>query len=242
MNIPASRRSPPATERAPAARAAPAAALLKALPLFKALDAATLARLAAATERRAVRRGVRVFSRGDIPTGMYVVVYGQIRLLGRARGGGERLAGVAGPGHSFGEPVMFLGRPALVDAEAATDALVLHLPRDAVFAEIDGNPGFARRLLAGLSARLEGMVLQQEQHAQSSGRARLAHYLVQQAGDRPGEPFTLPAAKAAVAAHLRFTPEHFSRLLHELEAEGLLRIEGRRITLLQPAKLAAPHR
>lgn len=219
----------------------PARALLKALPLFKALDEPTLARLAAATERRAVPRGARVFSRGDIPTGMYVVVYGQVRLLGRARGG-QRLAGVAGPGDSFGEPVMFLGRPALVDAEAATDALVLHLPSDAVFDEIERNPRFARRLLAGLSARLEGMVRQQEQHAHAGGRGRLAHYLLQQAGANAGEAFTLPAAKAAVAAHLRLTPEHFSRLLHELEAEQLLRVDGRRITLLQPGRLAGGHR
>jgi CRP/FNR family transcriptional regulator, dissimilatory nitrate respiration regulator len=211
------------------------------LPLFAALDAPTLERLAAATERRAVQRGVRVFSRGDRPTGMYVVVYGQVRLLGRARGGGVRLVGVAGPGHSFGEPVMFLDRPALVDAEAATDALVLHLPREAVLQEIGSSPRFARRLLAGLSARLEGMVLQQELRASSGGRARLAQYLLQQAGDRPGESFTLPAAKAAVAAHLHVTPEHFSRLLHELEAEHLLRIERRRITLLDPRRLAALH-
>jgi CRP/FNR family transcriptional regulator, dissimilatory nitrate respiration regulator len=211
------------------------------LPLFAALDAPTLERLAAATERRAVQHGVRVFSRGDRPTGMYVVVYGQVRLLGRARGGGVRLVGVAGPGHSFGEPVMFLDRPALVDAEAATDALVLHLPREAVLQEIGSSPRFARRLLAGLSARLEGMVLQQELRASSGGRARLAQYLLQQAGDRPGESFTLPAAKAAVAAHLHVTPEHFSRLLHELEAEHLLRIERRRITLLDPRRLAALH-
>ena len=242
MSTPASRRSPPATERPRAARAQPAAALLKALPLFKALDEPSLARLAAATERRAIRRGVRVFSRGDTPTGMYVVVYGQVRLLGRARGGGERLAGVVEPGHSFGEPVMFLGRPALVDAEASCDTLLLHLPSEVVFAEIEHNPRFARRLLAGLSARLEGMVRQQEGHAQSGGRARLAQYLVQQAGDAPTAPFTLPAAKAAIAAHLRLTAEHFSRLLHELEAERLLRVEGRRITLLEPQRLAALRR
>jgi CRP-like cAMP-binding protein len=239
LSIPAGNRSAPATERRAGARAVPALALLKALPLFKALDAAALARLAAATERRPFAPGQRVFSRGDAPTGLYVLVYGQVRLLGRARGGGERLAGVVLPGHSFGEPVMFLERPALVDAEAATDALVLHLPKEAVFEEIERNPRFARRLIAGLSTRLEALVQQQERHDLGGGRARLADYLLRQAGERVEAPFALPAAKAAVAAHLRLTPEHFSRLLHELAAERLLRVEGRRITLLQPSRLAA---
>ena len=236
MNIPAGN---PSAERRAGTRAVPALALLKALPLFKALDAAALARLAAATERRLFARGQRVFARGDDPTGLYVLVHGQVRLLGRARGGGERLAGVVQPGHSFGEPVMFLERPALVDAEAATDALVLHLPKEVVFDEIERNPRFARRLIAGLSARLEALVQQQERHELGGGRARLAGYLLRQAGERVDVPFTLPAAKAAVAAHLRLTPEHFSRLLHELAGEQLLRVEGRRITLLQPSRLAA---
>lgn len=240
MSTPAGNRSaPPPTERRSAAKAVPAGALLKSLPLFKALDEASLGRLAAATHRRVLARGERVFSRGDDPEGMYVVVYGQVRLLGRARGGGERLAGVVDAGHSFGEPIMFLERPALVDAEAATDALVLQLPKEAVFAEIERNPRFARRLIAGLSSRLEALVQQQERQDRGGGRARVVDYLLRQGGSAAGVPFTLPAAKAAVAAHLRLTPEHFSRLLHELAAEELLRIDGRRITLLQPLRLAA---
>jgi CRP/FNR family transcriptional regulator, dissimilatory nitrate respiration regulator len=217
----------------------PAIALLKSLPLFKALDEPSLARLAAATQRRVLARGERIFSRGDDPLGLYVVVYGQVRLLGRARGGGVRLAGVVEAGHGFGDAVMFLERPALVDAEAAADTLLLLLPKDAVFAEIDTSPRFARRLIAGLSARLEALVQQQERHDRGGGRSRMADYLLRQGSDTPDIPFTLPAAKAAVAAHLRLTPEHFSRLLHELAAERLLRVEGRRITLLEPGRLAA---
>lgn len=239
LSTPAGKTSTPATERRTAARGVPALALLKSLPLFKALDEPSLARLAAATQRRVLARGERVFSRGDDPLGLYVVVYGQVRLLGRARGGGVRLTGVIEAGHSFGDAVMFLERPALVDAEAAADSLLLLLPKEAVFAEIERNPRFARRLIAGLSARLEALVQQQERQDRGTGRSRVVDYLMRQAGDAPEAPFTLPAAKAAVAAHLRVTPEHFSRLLHELAAAQLLRVDGRRITLLQPTRLAA---
>jgi CRP-like cAMP-binding protein len=239
LSIPGSNPSGRGTERRGAAQPVPAIALLKSLPLFKALDEPSLGRLAAATRRVTVARGERIFQRGDDPLGLYVVVYGQVRLLGRARGGGVRLAGVVEAGHSFGDAVMFLQRPALVDAEAATDALLLLLPKDAVFAEIEHNPRFARRLIAGLSARLEALVQQQERQDRGGGRARVADYLLRQAGDAPGVACTLPAAKAAVAAHQRLTPEHFSRLLHELAAQQLLSVDGRRITLLQPQRLAA---
>lgn len=220
-------------------RAVPTQELLKAQPLFKALDPASLARLAQAVERRPVRRGEQVFRRGDRPTGLYVLVYGQVRLLGPGRAGGQRLTGVVEPGQSFGEPVMFLDRPALVHAEAATDSLVLHLPKEVVFEEIERSPRFARRLIAGLSSRVEALVRQAERQDLGGGRERLADYLLRQAGSAPAEPFTLPASKAAVAAHLLLTPEHLSRLLRELVDEGLLRMEGRRFTLLQPQRLAA---
>lgn len=213
---------------------------LAALPLFKALDASALARLAAATTRRALQRGERVFSKGDAVTGMYVVVYGEIRLVARSPVRGERLTGVVRPGHSFGEPVMFLERPAVVDAEAATDALVLHLPKEAVFDEIERNPRFARRMLAGLSQRVESLVQELDRQALGGGRARLVEYLLRGADAGPGPRIvTLPAAKGAIASHLNLTPEHFSRLLRELADQGLVQVKGRSITVPDPGRLAA---
>jgi CRP-like cAMP-binding protein len=111
---------------------------------------------------------------------------------------------------------------------------VLHLPKEAVFAELERSPLFARHLVAGLSARVEALVQERERHDRGDGRARLADYLERQAGGTADRSFVLPATKAAVAAHLHLTPEHFSRLLHGMVQEGLLRVEGRRITLLQP--------
>ena len=61
-STPAGSPSPKRIER-PGRRGVPAAALLKALPLFHALDAGTLARLAAASERLPLRRGAYAFRR-----------------------------------------------------------------------------------------------------------------------------------------------------------------------------------
>ncbi len=218
-------------------------AFLAALPLFKALDEATLARLAAATTRRALARGERLFSKGDVAKGMYVVVHGEIKLVARSPVRGERLTGVVGPGRSFGEPVMFLERPAVVDAEAAGDALVLYLPKEAVFAEIERNPRFARRIIASLSQRIESLVHELDRQSLGSGRARLIDYLVRRAGNHPGPRLvTLPATKAAIASQLNLTPEHFSRLLHELATAGLLQVEGRRIIVPDVERLAGSER
>jgi CRP-like cAMP-binding protein len=174
---------------------------------------------------------------------MYVVVHGEIRLIARSSARGERLTGVVAAGRSFGEPVMFLERPALVDAEAAGDALVLQLPKEAVFAEIERSPRLARRIVASLSQRIESLVHELERQALGSGRARLIDYLVRRAGRHRGPQLvTLPATKAAIASQLNLTPEHFSRLLHELVAAGLLQVEGRRINVPDVERLARSER
>ena len=214
---------------------------LASVPLFRELDAASLDRLAAGAERRELKRGARLFRKGDPVTGMYVVVFGEIHLIATTPARGARLTGVAGPGQSFGEPVMFLERPAVVDAQAATDALVLQLPASLVFDEIERNPRFARRMIAGLSRRVEALVRELDRHAGGTGRTRLAAYLLRgHEGGATGELVVkLPATKAAVATQLNLTPETFSRLLRELADRGLIRVQGLTIVVPDAARLAA---
>lgn len=209
----------------------PTAALLARLPLFKDLDGAALARLAAETLRHRLKRGEVLFRKGETATGIYVVVYGDINLISTTPARGSRLTGTVGPGQSFGEPLMFLERPTLVEAQAACDALVLQVPKAPLFTELDRSPKFARQMIAGLSRRIESLVRELDRQAIGSGTARFAAYLLRQARGEPSLTFTLPAAKAEVAAHLNLSPEHFSRILHDLAAAGLLQVQGRRIVV-----------
>lgn len=214
--------------------------MLAALPLFKGLDPAALGRLAAAAERVPLVRGGLLFDRGAPATGMYLVVYGEIKLLSHTPVRGRRLAGIVGPGQSFGEPVMFLERPALVQARAASDALLLHLPKQAVFDEIERNPKFARRMIAGLCTRIERLVQALDRSPAGAGRDRLVAWLLRgRTGSAGPLTIALSVSKAELASQLHLTPEHFSRLLHELAGAGLLQVDGRRITVPDPQRLAA---
>lgn len=126
---------------------------------------------------------------------------------------------------------MFLERRTLVTAQAAGDALVLHLLKEAVFAELDRNPRFARRMIAGLSQRVESLVRELDRQSVASGTERLVAFLLQHDRGETGLVLTLPAAKAEIASQLNLTPEHFSRILHDLAQTGVLQIRGRRITV-----------
>jgi CRP-like cAMP-binding protein len=214
-------------------------AFLARVPLFKELDAATLAGLAAGTTRRTLKRGETLFRKGDPATGMYLVVHGEIKLVSTTPVRGARLSGIVGPGQSFGEPVMFLERPALVEAQAASDALVLHLPKEVVFAEIERSPKFARRMIAGLSKRVESLVRELDRQAIGSGTQRFIAYLLRERHSEPGPmAIRLPATKAEIASQLNLTPEHFSRILRELTDTGLVTLDGRKVTVPDAHALA----
>jgi CRP-like cAMP-binding protein len=211
--------------------------LLARLPLFKELGAASRTRIAAGARKVRLARGATLFRRGEVPTGFHVVVYGRIQL--RAPGArGKRLSGIVGAGRSFGEPVMFLGKPYVVDAVADDDTLLIHVPKELVFAEIEASPQFARRLIAGLASRIEALVHELEAQAGGTALQRLATYLLRgQAATQGQASVTLPATKAAVASQLGMTPEHLSRLLRELTARDLLQVQGRRIEIADVARL-----
>lgn len=206
--------------------------------LFGRLDAASRGRIAARVTKVRVRRGETVFERGAMPSGFFVVVFGEIALIAHGARG-PRLTGLVTPGRSFGEPIMFLDKPYLVDARAQTDALLLHVPKDAVFAEIDRNPAFARHMIAGLAARIEALVREIDAHAGGSAQERLVAYLLRSSRTRDGEAtVTLSTSKAAVASQLGLTAEYLSRILHDLARRKLLRVEGRRIVIADVDTLA----
>lgn len=207
--------------------------------LFKQLDSAARGRIAAQATKLRLRRGDAVFRCGETPRGFFVVVFGDIALIAQSARG-PRLTGLVGPGRSFGEPVMFLGKPYIVDARAQTDALLLFVPKEAVFEEIERNSAFAHRMIAGLATRIETLVRELDRQAGGSARERLIDYLLRAGGRREGQvAVQLPTTKAALASQLGLTAEHLSRTLRDLAQRGLVRIDGRRIVIADARALAA---
>jgi CRP-like cAMP-binding protein len=204
------------------------------LPLFKELAGAELDRIAAGTTELHVPRGEVLFNKGDPCVGFHVVIYGQVKLAFVTPGGGEKVVEIVAPGHSFGEALMFMDKPYIVMAQTLADSLLLHVAKQTVFDELAREPMFARKMLAGLSRRLHGLITDVESLSLQSGLQRVIGYLLRQDDTQPAEKstvVTLQVAKAVVASRLNLTPEHFSRILHELAQSDLIRVDGREITI-----------
>ena len=216
-------------------------AFLANLPLFSDCGETDLERIAAGSQVSHADKGTVIVRRGEPCTGFHAVVYGQVKLGFTSAQGSEKVVDIIGPKQTFGEALMFLERPYIVSAQAIADSMLIHVGKTAVFKEIDADPAFARRMLSGLSRRLHSLVNDVEAYSLRSGAQRVIGYLLR---DEPADAatgneltVTLNTSKNIIASRLNLTPEHFSRVLHELTNAALITVEGRRVHILDVERL-----
>jgi CRP-like cAMP-binding protein len=155
--------------------------------------------------------------------------------------GAEKVVEIIGPGQSFGEALMFLEKPYIVFARALEDCMLLHISKRVMFEELRREPEFARKVISGLARRLHGLVKDVEAYTLRSGAERVIGYLLRDAPSNGGgnvTTITLNAGKSVIASRLNMTPEHFSRILHELQSDGLIEVNGRSIRIPDLARLS----
>ncbi|MGB6102884.1 MAG: Crp/Fnr family transcriptional regulator [Pusillimonas sp.] len=208
------------------------------LPLFNELSAHELDILATGTTEVQLARGEMVFHRGDPCVGFHTVVYGQIKLMFVSPMGGEKVVRLIGPGDSFGEALMFLDKAYIVSAQALADTMLLHVDKSVLLAELARQPEFARKMLAGLSQRLHSLMSDVEAYSLRSGTQRVIGYLLKDGHCQDGRQFRLETSKTVIASRLNLTPEHFSRILHDLCAHEFIAVKGREVTILDVARLS----
>jgi CRP-like cAMP-binding protein len=216
---------------------------LSVLPLFCDIDRDELHRLAQGCQLRRLARGDMLFRQGDPCDAFHVVITGQVKLFVISPAGQEKVIEIVGPSGSFAEALMFLGKPCMVNAQAMGDSLLLSVQREAVLQEVERDPRFALRMLAGLSRRLHGLVHDVQAQSLQNGVQRVIGYLLRDQPEAEGAPsqvtVSLPVSKATIASRLSLTPEYFSRVLRELEDARLIEVDKRDIRILDVSRLAA---
>jgi len=214
-------------------------AFLANLAMFCEMGPAELDRIAAATVPQYFDKGQSIVQCGDPCTGFHVVVYGQVKLAFTSPQGVEKVVEIVRPGQSFGEALMFLDKPYIVFAQALADSMLLHVAKHVVCEELGPNT-FGRHMIAGLARRLHGLVRDVEAYTLRSGQDRVIGYLLAElpegTASGPADVHLTPG-KSVLASRLNMTPEHFSRILHELASQGLIEVNGRSIRVPDIARL-----
>jgi CRP/FNR family transcriptional regulator len=179
-----------------------------------------------------------VFHEGDPGIGFYMVAAGKVKIYKMSPDGKEQILHIFGPGEPFGEVPVFHGNPFPANASTLTEAELLFFPRPAFVELITRTPSLALNMLAVLAQRLRRFATQIENLSLKEVPGRLASYLGYLAEEQ-GNPdrVVLDIPKGQLASLLGASSETLSRIFARMTDEGLIRVEGRTIHLLDQAAL-----
>lgn len=201
--------------------------------LFNGLPADQLREIAAISVSKRYHKNVSIFFEGDPGIGFYMVVSGKVKIFKTSLDGKEQILHIFGPGEPFGEVPVFHGSPFPANAETLTDSELLFFPRPEFVRLVTANPSLALNMLAVLSHRLRRFAAQIENLSLKEVPGRLASYLLYLAEEQQRQDFVvLDIPKGQLASLLGTSSETLSRIFAKMTDEGLIRVEGKTIYLL----------
>ena len=219
------------------------AGTLRHVPVFSGLDETQLDFLVSRTVERKVGSNELLFSEGDPCEGLYVVQTGNVRIFKSAATGREQVLAIEGPGSSIAELPVFDGGNYPASAQALNDGSVLFVSKQAFQSLCLQHPEVALKVLKVVGTRLRRLVGIIEELSFTTVRHRLVALLLRMSKtgkkSAAGIEFTLNENNQELAAQLGTVRELVSRNLSRLQAEGLIVMDGRHISIPRPEKLAA---
>lgn len=206
--------------------------------LFDGLPSDQVEALAEIAVIKNYEKGENIFFEGDLGIGFYVVGSGKVKISKISFAGKEHILHIFGGGEPFGEVPVFNGMPFPATAEALIKTKTIFFPREKFVLLVEANPSLALNMLAVLSFRLRKFATQIENLSLKEVPARLASYLVYLSEEQENEKVVeLDISKGQLASLLGTIPETLSRIFSKMNDEGLIQVNGKRITLLDPEGL-----
>ena len=205
-------------------------ARLRDVPFFRELPGDVIDAIRRGGTVRHFARGEPLFVRGEAPKGLFVVIEGRVRVYQIGDTGREHVLTVEGPGCSVAELPLFDGGPYPAFAEAAEESRVFTLGRERFRELLRERPELAEQIIRALAGRLRRLVQTVEGLALKEVRQRVAALLLQLV-EAHGTEFTLPFSIEQIAGQLGSAREVISRALHGFAHDGLIELEGRRVTI-----------
>ena len=208
------------------------------VPSFSGLPEDQLKEIRNIAVDRHFNKGEIIFSDGDEGNGFFVVVEGLVKIFKVSAEGKEQILHIYGPGEPFGQVAVYAGRSYPASAQAIAKSHVLFFPRTAFINLITRIPSLAMNMLAVLSKRLREFTVQVENLSLKEVPGRLAAYLVYLADEQEKEDIiSLSISKGQLASLLGTIPETLSRIFARMTELDLIKIDGRRIKLLNRSGL-----
>ena len=212
---------------------------LKKCPLFAGIDQGDIPALLAclqARERR-MQREEFLFSAGDRPENMGVVLAGSVRVVQEDYWGNRAILAVVEAGGLFGEAFVCARAETLpVSVVGHKEGSVLLIGRDRILPAAPAACGFHAALIANLMKILAGkniaLTRKMKHITKKTTREKVLSYLSECAVSSAGETFEIPFSRQELADYLSVERSALSATLGKMRDEGLLTFHKNRFRLM----------
>lgn len=181
------------------------------------------------------RKHQAVFLEGSYPRGVYCVNRGKVKIYTLGDEGKEQIIHIAKEGEVIGFRAMFSGDPYKVSAATLEDANICFVSKDDFLGMIDTNTTLRNMIMRELSRELGERAQFITNLAQKSVRERLAFALLILKNVYGDEPINL--SREDMANFVGTATETLIRLLKDFKEEGLIEVQTRKLTVLNPEAL-----
>lgn len=206
--------------------------ILRHVPLFAGLPDSQIKTLASYGREKSLRPGRMLFEEMQQSEGIYLVVWGRVKIFKSSPEGKEQTIFVFGPGELFCLTA-FTDELSPASATALEDTRILFFPAEVMARVAKEEPSLLFGLLLALSRRLKEALTLIESLSLKEIPQRLAVFLSHALDNGgSGDVIDLRFSQRELAKIIGATPETLSRVLRKLGDEGILNIEGRVIRIL----------
>jgi len=212
--------------------------VLRTVPIFSELTDQDIASLAHLALRKRYPKDTVVFFENEEGDFFFTITEGRIKVTILGDDGREVILSVLGPGDFFGEMALLDNEPRSATAIAVEESELLSLHRSDFQSVLNDNRSITNALIRVLSARLRRANHQISTLALLDVYGRVARVIVDMAREegkrlRDGRISFRRATHQEIANRIGTTRETVTRMLKDLERQGLIHVEGKEI-IVQP--------
>jgi len=207
------------------------------MPLFAGLTDAEVQALAQRAVERRFAPDEMLFWEGEACTGIFLIIQGNVKIFKTSPGGREMMLALESAPSTVAELPLFDGGPFPASVRAVGAVTTLFVNKTDFQQVCRQYPDVALKLLAVVGRRLRHLVAVVEAMTFGSVTQRLARLIVEASQQSGSLSFDLPLTHQELASRLGTVREVVSRNLARFRAQGLIRIEGRQIQILDRAGL-----
>ena len=190
---------------------------------------------------RAYAKGEVIFYADDLPSGLYCIHRGRIKVYKMGSDGKEQIVRLAKEGDILGYRALIGGERYSAYAVPLEPSQICHIPKNLIFSMLSSDYNLMSRLLLLLSNDLKVAEERIVEFAQKPVRERLAETLLLLAEtygvEEDGVTLSITLTRTEIANITGTATESVSRLLSKLHQEGIIDMVGRKLKILDRKRL-----